>query len=98
MKSAVSGTVLVACPPSGEHKLRVRLRRYEWSAAEDVYVRLDGLADEVYLRKTGDGLQSYPRPKFKCPVAGCGRSAVYKHENFQTLLQRAAEADGVLYI
>lgn len=74
----------------------MRLRRYEWSNAEDAFVRVDGRDDEYFLRSTGEGLEAYPRPKFLCPK--CGKPAVYEHDNFQKELHRAAAADGVLFI
>jgi len=90
--------VLVACPRGTAHKRLVRLRRYQWSDAEGVFIRVDGEGDAYYMRSTDAGVQLYPRPEFECPVAGCGRSAKYEHENFQEMLHRAAAADGVIYI
>lgn len=100
MQSPVKQQVLVACPKGTAHKRLVRLRRYEWSDADDAFVRVDGEADEVFLRRSeeGVGVEMYARPEFKCPVAGCGRSAEYETENFQKMLHRAAAAEGVLFI
>ena len=98
MQSPVKTTVLVACPPSKVHKQRVRLRRYEWSDSEGVYTRVDGGDDEWYIRNTVDGPQAYPHPEFECPINGCNRSAAYEHDNFQNMLRRAAEGDGVHFI
>ncbi|MFJ6550016.1 hypothetical protein [Microbacterium sp. NPDC091676] len=98
MSQQTNPQVLVACPRGTAHKRLVRLRRYEWSDAEGVFIRVDGEADEFYLRTTNDGVQVYPHPAFECPVAGCGRSAKYEHENFQEMLHRAAATDGVIFI
>jgi|GEM_PF-6810646 len=98
MSFAVNTQVLVACPKGAAHKRLVRLRRYEWSDTEEVFVRVDSSDEESYMRKPEDDLEWYPRPEFECPVAGCGRSARYEHENFQAMLRRAAAVDGVVYI
>lgn len=98
MQTTVNSQVLIACPKGAHHKRIVRLRRYEWSDAEGVYVRVDGQDEEGFVRVTADGLESYPRPTFKCPVAGCNRTATYEHDNFQKMLHRAAASDGVIFI
>lgn len=99
MESAVKAKgVLVACPKGTAHKRLVRLRRYVWDDTEGEFVRVDGRGDEWFVRKAGDGVEQYPRPEFKCPVAGCERERVYEHDNFQDELNRAAAAEGVLFI
>lgn len=99
MESVVKAqSVLVACPRGEAHKRLVRLRRYEWSVSEAVFMRVDGEDDKYQIRKAADGLQAYPHPEFKCPVAGCDRHAVYEHDNFQDMLRRAADSDGVIFI
>lgn len=96
MQGAVNTSVLVACPSGTAHKGLVRLRRYEWSDDDGVFVRVDGRDDEFFPRRTADGLETYPRPEFRCPK--CRKPAVYEHDNFQEMLRRAAAADGVVFI
>lgn len=96
MQSTVKSSVLVACPSSAAHKQLVRLRRYERSDTEGVFVRIDGQDDDWFIRMQEDGPEQYPRPSFECPK--CKKPAVYEHDNFQDLLRRASLGDGVVFI
>src|SRR5690606_4135856 len=77
MVSPVKKSVLVACLSGDKHKGLMRLRRYEWSDADEAFVRADGRDDEFYLRRNGTGTEAYPRPEFKCPK--CKKPVVYEH-------------------
>lgn len=96
MHGVVNISVLVACASGPAHKGLVRLRRYELSDDDGVFVRVDGRDDEYFLRSAANGPESYPRPEFRCPK--CRKPAVYEHDNFQEMLRRAAAADGVVFI
>lgn len=76
----------------------LRLRRYEWSASEGVWVRIDGSDDDWFLRNTADGLEAYPHPHFECPLPTCDQDRTYEHDTFQDRLQRASMDDGLLLI
>lgn len=99
MPSTVKPQVLVACRggESQAHSLR-RLARYEWSTSEDVWERVDrhGSGKDWFLRDTTDGLQAYPRTPFDCP--SCEKKLVHGHETLQSVLQEAADRDGLLLI
>lgn len=102
MQAVVKSRVLVVCrgtkaKPHARNRL-VRLRHYEWSTTESAWVRADGADDEWYLRSTADGLEGYPHPHFKCPVAACPNDRVYQHDTFQDLVERASTADGLVLI
>jgi len=90
--------VKVICQGTAEARHKVRLARYEWSANEGVWERIDrhGSDDDWYLRADKDGMRAYPRPTFECPV--CQESRVFAHDSLQARLQQAAEHDGTLVI
>ena len=81
--------ITVVCGGAAHTKRPPRLARYAFSAPDNVWERVDrhGSDREFYIRKTAEGLQSYPRPEFPCP---CGRREVYDHDTIQSMLHRAA--------
>jgi hypothetical protein len=100
VSTKVKSLVLAACKGTEDmsHRL-VRLRQYEWSASDGVWVRVDGEDDEWYIRTNADGaLESYPRPRFECPKSTCKKDRVYEHEAFQDTCERASMDDGLLLI
>lgn len=95
----MSEQVKVVCrgtAQSGPHRER-RLARYEWSASDDVWERVDqhGSDRDWYLGRDETGaLVGYPTPRFKCP---CGRDEQPRHEDLQERL-RLAQATGKLVL
>jgi hypothetical protein len=100
MQAVVKSRVLVGCrgTKANPHSRLVRLRHYDWSTTESVWVRADGGDDDWYIRDTPDGLEGYPHPRFMCPLASCPNDRVYEHDTFQDLVERASKADGLVLI
>lgn len=63
LQAIVQPRVLVVCRrQAGETYGQLRLARYEWSASEGVWERIDrhGSDNDWHIRHTPDGLQAHP--------------------------------------
>lgn len=80
----------------GSHSSRT-IARYEWSAPDDVWVRVDqhGSASDWSIKgTTASTLVAYPAPRLRC---SCGRDEQPPHEDLQHRLG-LAQADGELVL